>query len=75
MRGGKSCCELPLPPMCAIPAEWRSDLETAAVELEFPINASAAIELNGFPGRSSRGVWTAAPRGVGEFGKDTLCGD
>jgi hypothetical protein len=32
------------PPAFIMPAEWRSELETMAVELDFPIKASAEIE-------------------------------
>ena len=32
------------PPVFVMPAEWRPELETMAVELEFPIKAAAAIE-------------------------------
>jgi len=32
------------PPMFVMPGEWRSELETMAAELEFPIKASATIE-------------------------------
>ena len=32
------------PPVFVMPGEWRSELETMAAGLEFPIKASAAIE-------------------------------
>jgi hypothetical protein len=32
------------PPVFVMPAEWRSELESMAVELEFPIRASDGIE-------------------------------
>jgi hypothetical protein len=32
------------PPIFVMPGEWRSELETMAAELEFPIKASGAIE-------------------------------
>ena len=32
------------PPVFVMPGEWRPELETMAVELEFPIKAAATIE-------------------------------
>ena len=34
----------PFPPVFMMPGEWRPELETMAIELEFPIKAAAAIE-------------------------------
>jgi hypothetical protein len=44
LRGFEERATHAFPPIFVMPGEWRSELETMAAELEFPIKASAAIE-------------------------------